>query len=74
MTLKQQALLHVLKIIALGVTVGAAVSYLGTVFGAAVMGIVVAAALLVYMGYHAYDIKLTQLKHERDQIVKNLKD
>ena len=74
MTLKQQAIIHVIKIIAIGITVGAAVSYLGLVFGTHVMAIVVALTLLAYVGYHAYDVKLTQLKHERDQIVKNLKD
>lgn len=73
MTLKQRALLDVAKMFALGALVGALVALAGQYLGVVITGIIVSAAVLIYVSKLAYDMRVSQLEFEQQRIERALK-
>jgi len=74
MTLKQRALLDVVKVLGIGFIGGTVITVAIDHFGLPIVGIAVSTLLLVYLGKMAYDIRLGQLEYEADRINRALKD
>lgn len=73
MTLKQRALLDVAKMFALGALVGTLVALAGQYLGVVITGIIVSAAVLIYVSKLAYDMRVSQLEFEQQRIERALK-
>jgi len=74
MTLKQQALLDVVKIAALGALIGVALTALALWTSFEVVATLVAIAALIYFGKVSYDIRVAQLESEAERVRQALKD
>ena len=74
MTLKQQALLDVLKIAALGALIGVALTTLALWTSFEVVATLVAIAALIYFGKVSYDIRVAQLESEAERVRRALRD
>lgn len=74
MTLKQQALLDVVKIAALGALLGVALTSLALWTSFEVVATVVAVAALIYFGKVSYDIRVSQLTLEAERVRQALKE
>ena len=74
MTLKQRALVDVLKMLALGVGSGVVISLSAIHIGAAVTYGVLAVLALAYLTKFCYDMRVSQLELEQSRIERALKD
>ena len=74
MTLKQRALLDVLKIAALGALIGVALTSLALWTSFEVVTTIVAVAALIYFGKVSYDIRVSQLESEAERVRRALRD
>jgi len=74
MTLKQRALLDVLKIAAVGALIGVAVTSLALWTSFEVVATVAAIAALIYFGKVSYDIRVSQLTLEAERVRQALKE
>jgi len=74
MTLKQQALLDVVKIAALGALIGVALTALALWTSFEVVATLVAIAALIYFGKVSYDIRVAQLESEAERVRRALRD
>lgn len=74
MTLKQRALLDVLRVLALGLLVGAVITVAAEYLGLAVVAVTVMLLALIYLGKTAYDIRVAQLTYEAERVRQALKD
>ena len=64
MTIKQMAVLRVVKIMAIGLAVGVIFNLGLHLLGIVIMGTLVTLALLIYFAKFAYDIELSKLESE----------
>lgn len=71
--MKQRALLDVAKMFALGALVGTLVALAGQYLGVVITGIIVSAAVLIYVSKLAYDMRVSQLEFEQQRIERALK-
>lgn len=74
MTLKQRALLDVVKVLGIGFIGGTLITVAIDHLGLPIVGIAVSTLLLIYLGKMAYDIRLGQLKYEAERVERALKD
>lgn len=74
MTLRQRALLDVLKVLGLGLILGTLITLAVEYFGLATVGLVVTVAMLAYLGKVAYEIRVSQLESEAERVQRALKD
>ncbi len=74
MTLKQRALVDVLKVMIAGMAVGTVIALSAQYIGTAITGITVAVILLAYFVKVAYDMRVSQLEFEQSRIERALKD
>ncbi len=74
MTLKQRALLDVVKMLVGGAVVGTLVALAGQYLGIVVTGIIVSSCLLAYLAKLCYDMRVSQLEFEQSRIERALKD
>ena len=74
MTLRQRALLDVVKVLCLGLLVGTLITLATEVFGLAPVALAVMLILLVYLGKTAYDIRVAQLTLEAERVQRALKE
>jgi hypothetical protein len=73
MTLKQRALLDVIKMLAIGMGTGVLISLSAIYIGAAITYGAVAVLALAYLSKVCYDMRVSQLKFEQDRIERALK-
>ena len=73
MTLKQRALLDVIKMLAVGIGSGVLISLSAIYIGAAITYGVVAVIALAWLTKFCYDMRVSQLKFEADRIDRALK-
>lgn len=74
MTLKQRALLDVVKVLGLGMIIGSLITLAIDWFGLPIVGLAVTTAMLVYLGKIAYDMRVSQLTYEAERVERALKD
>ena len=73
MTLKQRALLDVIKMLAIGIGTGVLISLSAIYIGAGVTYITVAVLVLAYLAKTAYSMRVSQLQFEQERIERALK-
>lgn len=73
MTLKQRALVDVLKLVLGGLAIGIAANLLVLWLGLPIAGTVIAAIILAWFCKVAYDIRVGQLQFEADRVERALK-
>ena len=73
MTIKQRALLDVIKMLAVGIGSGVLISLSAIYIGAAITYGVVAVVALAWLSKFCYDMRVSQLKFEADRIDRALK-
>ena len=73
MTIKQRALLDVIKMLAVGIGSGVLISLSAIYIGAAITYGVVAVLALAWLSKFCYDMRVSQLKFEADRIDRALK-
>ena len=74
MTIKQRALLDVIKMLAVGIGSGVLISLSAIYIGAAITYGVVALVVLGYLVKTAYSMRVSQLELEQSRIERALKD
>ena len=74
MTLKQRALLDVIKMGLLGALVGTLITAAAYYLGIATVGTIVAVIMLIYFAKMAYDMRVSQLEYEAERVQRALKD
>ena len=74
MTLKQRALLDVVKMLVIGMGTGVVISLSAIYIGAAITYGVVALVVLGYLVKTAYSMRVSQLELEQSRIERALKD
>ena len=74
MTLKQRALLDVLRVLGFGIATGVVVSLSAIYIGAAITYITLAVLVLAYLCKFCYDMRVSQLELEQSRIERALKD
>lgn len=73
MTIKQRALLDVVKMLVIGMGAGVLISLSAIYIGAGITYIGVAVIVLAYLAKVAYDMRVSQLQFEQDRIDRALK-
>jgi len=74
MTLKQRALVDVLKVGLFGAIVGVITTIAIEYVGLAIVGTILAGAVFIYLCKTAYDIRVSQLQYEQERIQRALKE
>ena len=74
MTLKQRALIDTLKIVAIGIAVGALITAVQMFIGVADTFLILALVFGSYCFYQAYKIRVSQLESEQERIQRALKE
>lgn len=74
MTLKQRALVDVLKMLAVGAAAGVSIALSGIYIGQIPTMIVVAVLAMSYLCKLAYDMRVSQLEFEQQRIERALKE
>jgi hypothetical protein len=73
MTLKQRALLDVIKMLVIGVATGSLISLSAIYIGSAITYGAVAVIALAYLTKVCYDMRVSQLQFEADRVERALK-
>jgi len=74
MTLRQRALLDVMKVLTVGMIVGAVITVAVEYLGLALVAPVILLVALIYLAKTAYDIRVAQLTSEAERVQRALRD